>query len=94
MGRCCTYITYTYKFLWDVIFADDRILELHTHCDCFKNFEDLIFMDDKLLAKTAKVMSHENLYVCGSCIHKRLISKKIFYMCGNSLANLEKGLLL
>ena len=34
-------------------------LELHMHCDCFK---DLIFMDDKLLAKTAKITSLENLY--------------------------------
>ena len=62
------------KFSRDVIFADDRnpavflenhlsTLELHMHCDRFKNFEDLIFMDDKLSAKTAKIMSLENLYV-------------------------------
>ena len=29
------------------------------HCD---HFEDLIFVDDKLTAKTEKIMSLENLY--------------------------------
>ena len=37
------------------------------HCDCFKNFEDLIFEDDKLFAKTVKITSLENLYVYGNC---------------------------
>ena len=32
------------------------------HCDCLKNFKDLIFVDDKLPAKTAKITS---LYVYG-----------------------------
>ena len=27
------------------------------HHDCFKNFEDLIFVDDKLPIKTAKIVS-------------------------------------
>ena len=40
---------------------------LHMHCDCFKNFKDLIFVDDKLPAKTAKIMSLKNLYACGTC---------------------------
>ena len=32
------------------IFKDHLLstLVLHMHCYCFKNFEDLIFMDDKL----------------------------------------------
>ena len=38
-------------------------LELHMHCDCFKKFEDLIYVDDKLPAKTAKITSLENLYM-------------------------------
>ena len=38
-------------------------LQLHMDCDCFKNLEDLIFVDDKLSAKTAKINSLENLYV-------------------------------
>ena len=33
-------------------------LELHMHCECF---EDLIFVDDKLPAKKAKITSLENL---------------------------------
>ena len=33
------------------------------HCDCF---EDLIFVDDKLPAKTAKITSLKNLYVYGN----------------------------
>ena len=36
------------------------------HCDCFKNFKDLIFVDDKLPVKTAKIMSLENLYANSS----------------------------
>ena len=31
----------------------------------FKNFKDLIFVDDKLSAKTAKITSLENLYAYG-----------------------------
>ena len=34
------------------------------HC---KSFEDLIFEDDKLSAKTAKITSLENLYIYGNC---------------------------
>ena len=46
------------------VFKDHLLstLELHMHCDCFKKFEDLIFVDDKLPAKTAKIMPLENLY--------------------------------
>ena len=41
-------------------------LELHVYSDCFNNFfEDLIFVDDKLPAKKAKIMSLENLYEHG-----------------------------
>ena len=49
------------------IFEDHLLstLVLLMHCDCCKNFEDLIFVDDKLLAKTAKITSLENLYVYG-----------------------------
>ena len=32
------------------------------YCDCFK---DLIFVDDKLSAKTAKIMSLKNFYMYG-----------------------------
>ena len=35
-------------------------LELHMYSDCLKNVEDLIFVDDKLPMKTAKITSHEN----------------------------------
>ena len=40
------------------IFKDHLLstLGLHMHCDCFKNFEDLIFMDEKLLTKAAKTI--------------------------------------
>ena len=34
----------------------------------FKNFEDLIFVDDKLSAKTAKDTSFENLYIYVICL--------------------------
>ena len=42
--------------IWDLrgfIFEDHLLstLELHMHCDCFKNFEDLIFTDNKLPTK-------------------------------------------
>ena len=37
------------------------LLQLHMHCDCLK-IEDLIFKDDKLLAKATKIMSLKNLY--------------------------------
>ena len=33
------------------------------HCDCFIKLEDLIFVDDKLSVKTAKIMSLKKLYV-------------------------------
>ena len=56
-----------YNFLSDFIFADDRnpgfIYKDHllpTHA--FKKVEDLIFVDDKLPVKTAKITSLENLY--------------------------------
>ena len=47
------------------VFLENHLstLELHMHCDRFKNFEDLIFVDDKLSVKTAKITSLENLYV-------------------------------
>ena len=32
------------------------------HCDCIKNFEYLIFVDEKLPAKAAKITFLENLY--------------------------------
>ena len=35
------------------------------HCDCLKLFEDLIFVDDKLPMKIAKIKSLENLYLYG-----------------------------
>ena len=42
-------------------------LELHIpvyiHCDDFKKFEGLIFVDNKLPAKTTKITSLGNLYV-------------------------------
>ena len=34
-----------------------------------KKFEDLIFVDDKLPAKIAKITSLENLYVYGIVLH-------------------------
>ena len=38
------------------IFEDHlSTLEFYMHCDCFKNFKDLIFVDDKLLVKTVKI---------------------------------------
>ena len=37
---------------------------LRIHCECFKKFEDLIFVVDKLTTKTEK-MSFENLYAYG-----------------------------
>ena len=43
------------------------------HCDCFKNYEDLIFVDDKLPAKTAKITSLENLYIYGN---RKIIARK------------------
>ena len=33
------------------------------HCDCFEN---LIFVDDKLIAKTANITSLKNLYAYGT----------------------------
>ena len=66
-----------YKFLEDLIFADDpksRIyFENHllssfsSKCIVIvlRNFEDLIFVDDKLSTRTAKIMSFKNLYVYG-----------------------------
>ena len=69
------HILYTYKFSRGVFFVDYRnlgfswfyfrlsTLVLHIHCDCFKKFEDLIFVDDKLPAKTAKITSLENLCI-------------------------------
>jgi len=33
------------------------------HCDCFKKFQDVIFVDNKLLTKAVETMSLENLYV-------------------------------
>ena len=35
------------------------------NCHWFKKFEDLIFVDEKLPVKTAKITSLENLYVYG-----------------------------
>ena len=66
-----------YKFSRDLIFADNqnpgflvlfsRIIYQPLSSICivivFKNFEYLIFVDDKLPAKTAKIISLENLYV-------------------------------
>ena len=45
------------------IFEDNLLsfLELHMHCDYFK--EDLIFVDDRLPMKTAKILYLENLYI-------------------------------
>ena len=66
-----------YKFLRDIIFADNQIqwfifedhllstLVLHIHCKYLKNFEDIIFMEDKLLVKTVKIMSFKTLHVYG-----------------------------
>ena len=55
----------TYDFC-GFIFEDHllSILEFHLHCDCL--FENLIFVDDKLPMKTAKIMSLENLYAYGN----------------------------
>ena len=51
------------------IFKDHLLstLQLHMHCE---NFEDLIFVDDKLSVKTAKITSLENLYVYGNSCSK------------------------
>ena len=38
---------------------------LQVYYNCFINFEDLNFVDDKLPAKTVKFKSLENLYVYG-----------------------------
>ena len=38
------------------------------HCNCFKNFEDLIFVDDKLPAKTAKIMLYMSIYYSCSLV--------------------------
>ena len=62
---------FTYKFSRDVIFTDDQnhllsTLELHICIViALKNLENLIFVDDKLTAKTMKIMSLKNLYVYG-----------------------------
>ena len=47
------------------IFEDHLLSTLSSICIVivFKNFEDLIFVDDKLSTKTAKITSLENLYV-------------------------------
>ena len=69
---------HTYKFSRDIIFADDHFLStltlrcIVTVVTALKNFEDLIFVDDKLPMKAAKMMSLENLYVCGSVFDKVL----------------------
>ena len=65
-----------YKFSRDVTFADDQnpavlflriicYLSLSSICIviAYKNFKDLVFVDDKLPTKTAKNMSLENTYV-------------------------------
>ena len=40
------------------------------HCDCFKNFEDLIFVDDKLSTKKQrKITSLANLCAYGMYNH-------------------------
>ena len=70
-----------YKFSRDVIFADEQnpgflqffrelfiklISTLHMHCDRFKNFEDLIFVDDKLSAIQRKLRPLKIcMYICG-----------------------------
>ena len=36
------------------------------HHDCFKNFEDLIIVDDKLPIKTAKIVSLKIFYAYGT----------------------------
>ena len=57
-----------HSFLWQVTCEKCKIydmlstLELHMHCDCLKNFEEWTFVDNKLLVKTAKITSLENLY--------------------------------
>ena len=41
----------------------DSFIVFHMHCDCFIKFQDLIFVDDKLLTKVVETTSLENLYV-------------------------------
>ena len=43
-------------------FRGSSALVLHMHCDCFKKFKDLIFVD-KLSARKAKTSSLETLSV-------------------------------
>ena len=70
-----------YKFLRDVI---SQMIKIQDFCgfifqgSSFSSicivivFEDLIFVDDKLSAKTAKITSLENLYVYGILHYKSL----------------------
>ena len=57
---------HTYKFSRDIIFADDHFLStlifrcIVTVVTALKNFEDLIFVDDNLPMKAAKMISLEN----------------------------------
>ena len=44
-------------------------LVLQVYYDCFINFQDLNFVDDKLPVKTVKFTSLENLHVYGICDH-------------------------
>ena len=68
-----------YKFSRDVIFADDQnpaVLFSRIICHqllssiciviALKIFKDFIFVDDKLPAKTAKIISLKNLYTYGN----------------------------
>ena len=59
-----------YKFSRGVIFTNDRNPVIlfsriiccapYMHYECFKKIEDLIFVDDKLLMKAAKLTSLKN----------------------------------
>ena len=68
------HIPYTYKVSRDVNFANDpnlgfsRVDLLLLHLVFKVYYEDLNFVDDKLLTKTAKFTSLENLYVYGSIL--------------------------
>ena len=44
---------------------DNPNVEFQVYYNCFINFEDINFVDDKLAAKTAKFTSLQNLYVYG-----------------------------
>ena len=72
------HLLYIYNFSRDVIFTDDRNPR-YLRIICYQplssicivitlKFEGLIFVDNKLPTKTAKITSHKNFYVYGIII--------------------------